>query len=364
MLRRLPFIAKHACIGKNWLVLFAGLPVSSTKNSTALKTPFSRLGIDGFLLAIITMVLLAWLLPAPGVAKTPVSLEEIGNYGVSLIFLFYGLRLSPEKMRAGLSNWKMHLVIQFTTFLVFPLIIILVRPLFHESIFPLWLGIFFLAALPSTVSSSVVMVSIAKGNMAGAIFNASLSSLLGIFITPLWTGLFIAADTGGFDTSAIVVKLCLQVLLPVIAGLLLHRSLGAFAENHRTTLKRFDQSVILLIIYTSFCKSFSEHLFDGLGLTTIFLLALGMILLFLSVFGLMHLTSKLLGFSTEDRITVVFCGSKKSLVHGTVMSKVLFPGSTLGGLIILPLMLYHALQLVAASIIAQKMGRQHHSPTK
>jgi solute carrier family 10 (sodium/bile acid cotransporter), member 7 len=326
-----------------------------------LKATLSKLGIDGFLLAIIAMVLLAWLFPGPGIATHPIALEEVGNYGVSVIFLFYGLRLSPEKMKAGLANWKMHLVIQFTTFVLFPLLVLLAKPLFNESYFPLWLGIFFLAALPSTVSSSVVMVSIAKGNMPAAIFNASLSSLLGIFITPLWTGLFIAADTGGFDTSKIVLKLCLQVLLPVILGLILHRYLGAFAEKHKKTLKMFDQAVILLIIYTSFCHSFAEHLFDNLGITTILLLALGMIGLFLTVFGLMNLISRMLGFSREDQVTVVFCGSKKSLVHGTVMSKVLFPDSTLAGIMILPLMLYHALQLIAASIIAQKMGRQNSS---
>ncbi|MCG2617214.1 bile acid:sodium symporter [Terrimonas sp. NA20] len=328
-----------------------------------MKATLSKLGIDGFLLAIITMVLLAWLFPGPGIATKPIPLEEVGNYGVSVIFLFYGLRLSPEKMKAGLANWKMHLVIQFTTFVLFPVLILLAKPLFNESYFPLWLGIFFLAALPSTVSSSVVMVSIAKGNMPAAIFNASLSSLLGIFITPLWTGLFIAADTGGFDTSKIVLKLCLQVLLPVIAGLVLHRWLGAFAEKHKKTLKTFDQAVILLIIYTSFCHSFAEHLFDNLGITTILLLAAGMIGLFLMIFGLMNLISRILGFSKEDQVTVVFCGSKKSLVHGTVMSKVLFPDSTLAGIMILPLMIYHALQLIAASIIAQKMGRQSASST-
>ncbi|MET0463251.1 MAG: bile acid:sodium symporter family protein [Chitinophagaceae bacterium] len=326
-----------------------------------MKATLSKLGIDGFLLAIIAMVLLAWLFPGPGIATRPIALEEIGNYGVSVIFLFYGLRLSPEKMKAGLTNWKMHLVIQFTTFVLFPVLVLLAKPLFNESYFPLWLGIFFLAALPSTVSSSVVMVSIAKGNMPAAIFNASLSSLLGIFITPLWTGLFLSADTGGFDTSKIVLKLCLQVLLPVILGLLLHRYLGAFAEKHKKTLKMFDQAVILLIIYTSFCHSFAEHLFDNLGILTILLLAAGMIGLFLMIFGLMNLISKMLGFSREDQVTVVFCGSKKSLVHGTVMSKVLFPDSTLAGIMILPLMLYHALQLIAASIIAQKMGRSNSS---
>lgn len=323
-----------------------------------MRSILSRFGIDGFLLAIIAVVILASVFPGPGIVKEPVSLEEIANYGVSIIFLFYGLRLSPEKMKAGLGNWKMHVVIQLTTFVLFPLLILLIKPLFHDSIFPLWLGIFFLAALPSTVSSSVVMVSIAKGNIPAAIFNASLSSMLGIFITPLWTGLFIAADTGGFDASSILLKLCLQVLLPVAVGIILHRYLGRFAEKNNKTLKLFDQSIILLIIYTSFCKSFAEHLFDGLGITRILLLAAGMIVLFFLVFGLMNIISRLLHFSRNDRVTVVFCGSKKSLVHGTVMSKVLFPQSTLSGIIILPLMLYHALQLIAASIIAQKMGRR------
>lgn len=305
------------------------------------------------------MITLAYLLPQPGMVKEPVSMEEIAGAGVSLIFLFYGLRLSVGKLKAGLANWKMHIIVQLMTFLFFPLLVLAARPLFIGTGFELlWLGIFFLAALPSTVSSSVVMVSIAKGNIPAAIFNASVSSLIGVVVTPLWVGLFIASATGEFDVTTIVIKLVIQVLLPVIIGISLNSRFGAIAEKYKKQLKYFDQAVILTIIYTSFCKSFSEHLFKGFTTLELAGLAAGMMVLFFAVFLCVGMLSHLLGFSDEDRITVLFCGSKKSLVHGTVMSKVLFQHSTMTGILLLPLMLYHALQLIAASIIAQAMARR------
>lgn len=318
-----------------------------------------KVGLDGFLLMIATMILLAYIMPMPGLIKEPVSLEDIANVGVSFIFLFYGLRLSVEKLKAGLANWKMHIVVQLTTFLFFPLIVLAFRPLFIDTDFELlWLGVFFLAALPSTVSSSVVMVSIAKGNIPAAIFNASISSLIGVVVTPLWVGLFIASATGDFDVTDVFFKLIFQVLLPVIVGICLNSRFGAIAEKYKKQLKYFDQAVILTIIYTSFCKSFSEHLFEGLTALELVGLATGMMVLFFAVFFCIGLLSRLLGFSDEDRITVLFCGSKKSLVHGTVMSKVLFQHSSITGILLLPLMLYHAFQLIAASIMAQRMARR------
>ncbi|WP_366187402.1 bile acid:sodium symporter family protein [Flavobacterium ovatum] len=320
----------------------------------------SKVGFDSFLLMIGAMILLAYFFPMPGMIKEPVSLEEIANVGVSLIFLFYGLRLSVEKLKAGLVNWKMHIIVQLTTFLFFPLLVLAFRPLFMNTEYELlWLGVFFLAALPSTVSSSVVMVSIAKGNIPAAIFNSSISSLIGVVVTPLWVGLFIASVTGDFDVTQIFIKLILQVLLPVIIGICLNSRFGALAEKYKKQLKQFDQAIILTIIYTSFCKSFSEHIFEGFTAFELAALAVAMMTLFLVVFFCVGLLSTLFGFSVKDRITVLFCGSKKSLVHGTVMSKVLFPHSTITGIILLPLMLYHALQLTAASIIAQKMARRN-----
>ena len=319
----------------------------------------SRIGLDWFLGAIFLMVALAYYFPRYGLMQEPISLEEIANYGVSGIFFFYGLKLSIDKLKKGLANWKMHIVIQVTTFLVFPLIALLVKPLFTtESNENLWLGIFYLAALPSTVSSAVVMVSIADGNLPAAIFNASISSLIGVFLTPLWVGLFIAADTGGFDAGSIILKLCIQVLLPLIIGLLLNKRLGNFAEKHKVALKNFDQSIILIVIYTSFCKSFALNIFKDLAAFQLLLLGVGLMALFFVVILITRMIGKLLGFNRADSITVMFCGSKKSLVHGTVMSKVLFAQSSIVGIILLPLMIYHALQLIAASVMAKKLGNE------
>jgi len=319
----------------------------------------SRFGLDGFLLGLISMIFLAWLWPVAGIQKGIFSLKEVANFGVSLIFFFYGLRLSPEKLKSGLSNWRLHLVVQVSTFLVFPLILLLVIFFFadkHNEL--LWLGVFYVAALPSTVSSSVVMVSIAKGNIPSAIFNASISSLIGVFITPLWMGLYLSTSSGSFDLSSVIVKLIIQVLVPVVLGILLHHRFGWFAEKNKKRLRVFDQSIILLIIYTSFCESFASNLFSGFSMVTLFVLGVSMISLFIIMFLLIRMICKMLHFNREDSITAIFCGSKKSLVHGTVMSKVLFQHTAGVGIIILPLMIYHALQLMAASIIAQSMSRQ------
>lgn len=324
--------------------------------SERLKGTFKESGVGGFLMAIMAAILLAWIKPSWGVSESDLSLEKLTGYGVSVIFFFYGLTLSFQKLKAGLADWRMHIIVQLSTFVLFPLLLIAIKPFFGDESNLLWISIFYLASLPSTVSSSVVMVSVAEGNVPAAIFNASISSLLGIFITPLWMGLFLESAHGEFDLSGIILKLVVQVLLPVVVGILLHSRLGAFAEKNRSRLKFFDQSVILLIIYVSFCQSFYHHVFDDVSITELLLLGAGMIALFLSVISLMNMISKWFNLKRENRITVLFCGSKKSLVHGTVMSKVLFAQSASTGMILLPLMLYHALQLILASIIAQRMA--------
>jgi sodium/bile acid cotransporter 7 len=316
-------------------------------------------GFDGFLLTLLTLILLAYLWPDIGKEEGPLPLAAVTTYGVALIFFFYGLRLSPEKLQAGLSEWRLHLVVQTTTFLLFPLLVLLAWRLWgNTGQQALWLGTFYLAALPSTVSSSVVMVSIAGGNLPAAIFNASISSLLGVFLTPLWMGLFLQSQSGDFDLWSVLGKLVLQVVVPALLGIALHGRLGGLAERYRKQLKYFDQTIILLIVYAAFCDSFARDLFRGLSGGDIFLLGLLMSAFFFLVFGLVQLICRTLGFSRENKITALFCGSKKSMVQGTVMSRVLFPDANTVGLVLLPLMLYHALQLIYASILAQALARR------
>lgn len=325
-----------------------------------MKTLLSHLqkaGLNGFFFALLFMVLLAWLFPYFGTSESPLPLSIITKYGVSVIFFFYGLKLSPEKLKTGLSNWRLHLLIQTTTFILFPTFVLASSFLLNEPDYRLlWIGTFYLAALPSTVSSSVVMVSIAGGNLPAAIFNASISSIIGIFVTPIWMSFFIDETGGSAELLDVIINLCLQILAPVILGILLHHKWGSVVENYKNELRYFDQSIILLIVYTAFCESFYGNMFSTHPLTEILILAFIMISFFLVMFTLMYMLSSLFRFNREDTITVLFCGSKKSLVQGAVMGRVLFPNPISFGLILLPLMLYHALQLIAGSIIAERIA--------
>ena len=319
----------------------------------------SRAGLNLFVLFMVAMVALAWLFPEPGSRNGPLHLVQVGNVGVTFIFFFYGLKLEPAKLLAGLGHWKMHVLIQATTFLIFPLLILLLRIFFYSSDSDLlWLGTFYLAALPSTVSSSVVMVSIAGGNISAGIFNASISSLLGIFVTPLWMNIFVSSSSFSTeDLSGVILNLCLQVLIPVVVGLALHNRLGFLAVRFKNQLRYFDQMIILLIVYRAFCDSFLNRMFEGYSVMELVVLGSLMLMLFFVMLALMQILSVGLGFSREDRITVIFCGSKKSLVQGALMGQVLFPEAAAFGIVLLPLMLYHALQLVAGSILAQQMAK-------
>jgi sodium/bile acid cotransporter 7 len=323
-----------------------------------LRSVAARAGLDWFLLALLSMIGLAYLWPTPGIQEGPLSLSNLANVGVSVIFFFYGLRLSGDKLRAGLSNWKLHATIHLTTFVVFPLVVWAAMHLFGtDENRLLWLGVFYVAALPSTVSSSVVMVSIAGGNIPAAIFNASISSLIGVFLTPLWMGLFLATGSGDYDLAGVIGKLALQVIVPVVLGILLNRWLGAWAERHKKALSTFDKIVILMIVYTSFCESFERRMFQSLTVSDLLILGICMLGLFFLIYGLVNGGSRLLGFNRADRITALFCGSKKSLVQGSVMVTVLFPANVVG-IALLPIMMYHALQLIAASVLAQAMARR------
>ena len=315
--------------------------------------------IDGFIIGLFLMILLAWLFPQLGVYDGAFNLEHATDIGITLIFFFYGLKLSPKQMKEGLSNYRLHLLIQLATFVLFPCLIITFLPFIHtEEQEMIWLAIFFLAVLPSTVSSSVVMVVLAKGNMVGAIFNASISGLIGIIVTPLWIGLFWTIDGASFDFSDIMLSLVWQILMPVVGGLLLHKYLGAIVKRNLKILARFDKLIILLIVYKSFSKSFSSGLFDEISLGDISLIGISTITLFGIVYGIILLLTSMLKFNREDKITALFCGSKKSLVQGSVFSKVLFQNVAGQGLFLIPIMLYHSFQLIVVSFIATRKGQQ------
>lgn len=322
-----------------------------------------RVGIEPFILALFGAIFLAWLLPDVGRTRQVVSLGDIANLGVSAIFFFYGLRLSKEKLVNGLKNVKLHILVQFSTFVLFPLVVLFAMWFFdgfqaNGNEYYLWIGAFFLATLPSTVSSSVVMVSIAGGNLPAAIFNASISSFVGVFLTPLWMSIFLSDIQGASGLGDVIVKLVFQVLVPVLLGLGLNSRFGSFAEKYKKPLRVFDETIIVMIVYTSFCDSFYEKMFDGFPMSVVVVLSALMILLFVVAMLVIYAICTALKFNLPDSITAVFCGSKKSLVHGSVMSKVLFASSSVSGIILLPTMLYHAFQLIIVSVLAKKISKK------
>lgn len=200
------------------------------------------------------------------------------------------------------------------------------------------------------------MVSIAKGNVPAAIFNASLSGIICIILTPIWMGLFLQSTQAPFDFSAIYFNLLLGIIAPVLVGVALQPLFGKFIQKHSAQLAIFDKAIILLIIYKSFAESFVNNVFDTVNIFTLFLLFVIAITLFFGVYYFIGYLTNQLKFSVEDRITAQFCGTKKSLVHGTIFSKIFFANSASIGIILLPLMLFHALQILFVSIMASKLA--------
>lgn len=318
-----------------------------------------KLKLDYFVVAILGVILLAYLFPQLGSSETKFPIDLIASLGISLIFFFYGLKLGSREIIFGLKKWKLHLLVQLSTFVLFPLIVILFYPFLQSDQGELiWLSFMFLAALPSTVSSSVVMVSIARGNISSAIFNASISGLIGIIITPLWIGLFLQETGANFDLSYIYLKLFTEILVPVVLGMLLQKYLGKFVRNYGKQLSLFDKTIVLLIIFKSFAASFEQNLFRSVKILDLVLICLATIALFYVVYLITGFLARKLKFNKEDQITVQFCGTKKSLVHGTVFSKILFPDSLPLGVILLPLMMFHAFQILIISVVASRLANR------
>lgn len=307
-----------------------------------------------FIVGMAFAVILAAIFPSIGSSDSILPISLITSLGVACIFFFYGLKLKTQEIVSGLSNWKLHLLTQSITFLLFPFLLLFIYPFIPEAYREnTWLGFYFLAALPSTVSSSVVMVSIARGNVPAAIFNASLSGILGILLTPLWMGLFVTPEMG-FEYSNIYKRLFLEIILPLCAGLLLNKWGNNWATQNKKKLTVFDQLVILWIVFSSFADAFYKNIFVNFTYEWIMIHFLFVVILFTLVYYTSALLCKKLKFSREDSITAIYCGTKKSLTHGSVFGQAMFPNPALLVNILFPIMLYHALQILFMSVLANK----------
>ena len=312
-------------------------------------------GLDPFLMFLIGAVALASVLPCRG--EGAVIMGWVTNAAITLLFFLHGAKLSREAIVAGVSHWRLHLLVAASTFVLFPALGLAIRALGHGWIDPgMTAGILFLCLLPSTVQSSIAFTSIARGNVPAAVCSATLSNVAGIFITPVLVGLTMGAlakgGQGGVDIHSIE-SIALQLLLPFILGHLSRPLTDGFITRHKALVGRVDRSSILLVVYTAFSAAVVEGLWKRLSLGDIALVLVLDAVLLGAALVITTLVARLLGFSREDEIAIVFCGSKKSLASGVPMAGVLFPPALVGPLIV-PLMLFHQMQLMVCAVMARR----------
>ncbi|WP_405487036.1 bile acid:sodium symporter family protein [Nocardia sp. NBC_00511] len=315
----------------------------------------SKFYIDGFILSILAVVVVASIFPARGDAAEIVN--WLTKIAIGLLFLLYGARLAPQEAIAGLKHWRLHTTVLACTFILFPLIGLGARVLVpHVLTSDLYTGVLFLCLVPSTVQSSIAFTSIAKGNVAGAIVSATVSNLLGVFLTPALVILLMnTTGQAKVDPSA-VIDIVLQLLVPFFLGQLIRPKVKGFLSRYAEPTKLVDRGSILLVVYSAFSAGMVEGIWHAMSPWRILLLAVVCGVILAIVIAATGFLGESLKFDRADRIVVVFCGSKKSLATGLPMATVLFSGHPVG-LIVLPLMMFHQIQLITCAALAQRFAR-------
>lgn len=323
---------------------------------------FKRLIPDQFTTFLTIVVIIASILPAKGQGEVVVDWSS--KLAIALLFFLHGARLSRRAIFQGIMHWKIHIVIFGITFVFFPLMGILLRPVLEPLMTPtLYLGFLYLCMLPGTVQSAIAFTSMARGNLAAAICNASASSMIGIFVTPLLVALFLTdfSDQVPSINFNSVLKIIVQLFVPFVIGHLLRPYLGEFLLRNKLLVKIVDQGSILLVVYAAFSHAVNEGLWLETPISALLAVFFVSVLILAIALGFSHYIAKALGFNLPDRITILFCGSKKSLASGLPMAQVIFAGMPIGA-IILPLMIFHQLQLMVCAVIANKLGKRPLTP--
>jgi sodium/bile acid cotransporter 7 len=319
---------------------------------TRLRWP-RRTPVDPYLLLLLGTVGLAALLPARGTAADVAS--GASTAAIAFLFFLYGARLSTREALDGLKHWRLHVTVLACTFVVFPVLGLAARglvPVFLTD--PLYQGLLFLTLVPSTVQSSIAFTSVARGNVPAAICAGSFSSLVGIVVTPLLAAALLGSTGGGFSADS-VLKIVAQLLVPFVAGQLLRRWIGGFVARHKRILGLVDRGSILLVVYTAFSEGVVRGVWHQVSPVRLAgLLAVEAVLLAVML-ALTWYGAKALRFGREDRIAIQFAGSKKSLASGLPMASVLFGAHA--SLAVLPLMLFHQMQLMVCAVIAKRRSR-------
>ena len=314
------------------------------------KPWWAGIRIDGVLVAIILAAVIATILPAEGIAVP--TLNWTSKIMVAILFFMYGARLKRDEAIAGLKHWRLHGVILAFTYLLFPLVGLAMKPLVPVLITPeLYRGILWVCIVPATVQSAINFTSIARGNVAGAVVSASLSNLLGVFLTPM-LAMGLVSATGMHIRASSILDISLQVLVPFVLGQLSRTWTATFFAKHKK-LKLFDQATIVLVVYIAFSAGVRDGLWHSTSATDIGIILVICLAILVLMLWLTWQVAHWMKFNRRDQIAIQFCGTKKSLTTGVPMASVLFPAAAVGA-IVLPLMIFHQVQLMACGWLASR----------
>lgn len=318
------------------------------------------LALDRFTILLIAMVVLASILPISGQAA--LIFGKITTIAIAILFFLHGAKLSREAVIEGILHWKLHGLVFAFTFLVFPLLGLIAKPVLEPLLGQqLYWGFLFMCFLPSTVQSSIAFTSVAKGNVAAAVCSASFSNLIGMFITPILVSIFIFGQSKhNYDPTSSIIEITLLLLVPFVLGQVLRPYVFPLMQKMPKIVKVFDQGSILMVVYGAFSGAVVAGLWHQVSLSTLIYLTLACSILLTVIMLLALYVPKWLGFSKADQISIFFCGSKKTLASGVPMAQILFIGQPLG-MIVLPIMIFHQIQLMVCGVIANYWSKQKHS---
>lgn len=321
------------------------------------------LALDRFTILLILMVVLATIFPVSGSAAHMFGM--ITNVAIAILFFLHGAKLSREAIVQGILHWRLHAVVFAFTFILFPILGFMAKPILLPLLGQeMYWGFLFMCFLPSTVQSSIAFTSVAKGNVAAAVCSASFSNLIGMFITPVMVSLFIFGQSKhDYDPTSSIIEIALLLLIPFIAGQLLRPLVFPWMQKVPSIVKCFDQGTILMVVYGAFSSAVVAGLWHQVSALTMFYLVLACSVLLTIIMLLAYYVPVWLGFNRPDQIAIFFCGSKKTLASGVPMAQILFAGQPLG-MIVLPIMVFHQIQLMVCGVIANHWARQNDKETE
>ena len=327
-----------------------------------MRQTLSRFAPDTFTLLLVATVALASFAPPTAAFELPVKIAT--DVAIAFMFFLYGARLATANVIAGVAHWRLHALVLASTFVLFPAVGLVLFHCLPQWLMPgpLALGMLYLCLLPSTIQSSLAFTSIAGGNVPAAMCSATLSSLIGAVATPLLVAMF-ASARGGAPTGDAIREIGLLLVAPLAVGQLLRPWIGDFVLRHKAILSATDRGSILLVVYGAFGAAVGAGLWRALPLSGFAIMIVIEALVLAFMLFATHYAAKTLGFNREDTIAIVFCGSKKSLAAGVPMAGVLFPGPDLG-MILLPTMLFHQMQLMVCAVLARRWAQEEKAETE